>query len=263
MSTPDVPLRLDMTFELPGTAEQVWDAIATARGISSWFLPTDVDEREGGAIVLHMGDEHSPGTVTGWDPPRRFAYEETEWARLMGHDGAPVTPMATEFLIEARSGGTCVVRVVTSAFGAGADWEREAFESMEKGWTPFFQHLRLYLEHFAGQRATRLAVAADMPGSPERAVSAMRRAIGIGKPGQRVVARDLGGQVDRIQDDHLLLLLTDPMPGYLALYAYDKGDGVSGAEVGGYLFAADADEYVEREQPAWQAWLTGLAVPAS
>ena len=27
---PDVPLRLELSFELPGTPEQVWDAIATA-----------------------------------------------------------------------------------------------------------------------------------------------------------------------------------------------------------------------------------------
>jgi uncharacterized protein YndB with AHSA1/START domain len=263
MSTPDVPLRLDLTFELPGTPEQVWDAIATSGGISSWFLPTDVEEREGGTIVLYMGEDQSPGTITGWDPPRRFAYEEHDWASLMGHEGAPVTPLATEFLVEAESGGTCVVRVVSSAFGVGADWEREAFKSMEKGWTPFFEHLRLYLSHFAGQRATRLSVAADMPGAPEEAVSAMRHALGIEQNGQRIVARGLGGQVDRISDDHLLLRLTDPMPGYLALYAYDTGKGGSGAEVAGYLFSPDAEEYVKREQPAWKAWLTSLAVPAS
>jgi len=254
---------LELTYELPGTAEQVWDAIATSGGIGSWFIPTDVEERRGGTIVVYMGDEQSPGTVTGWDPPRRFAYEEPDWAGLMGQEGAVVTPLATEFLVEARSGGTCVVRVVSSAFGVGADWERQAFESMEKGWAPFFEHLRLYLSHFAGQRATLLSVAADMPGAPEEAVTAMRYALGIEQNGQRIVVRGLGGQVDRISGDHLLLRLTDPMPGYLAFYAYDTGKGGSGAEVRGYLFSPDAEEYVKREQPAWKAWLTSLAVRAS
>src|SRR5688572_2891023 len=111
--TPDVPLRLELTFEMPGPAADVWGAIATANGISSWFLRTDLEEREGGSIVTHMGDDaSSPGTVTGWDPPRRFAYEEPEWAALSGHDVDSVTPLATEFLVEAQSGGTCVVRVV-------------------------------------------------------------------------------------------------------------------------------------------------------
>ena len=60
-----VPHRMELTFVLPGTAEQVWDAIATANGISSWMLPTDVEEREGGAICYHMGpDMSSEGTVT-------------------------------------------------------------------------------------------------------------------------------------------------------------------------------------------------------
>ena len=84
---PDIPLRLEMTFELPGTPEQLWDAIATAQGVSAWFMPTDLEEREGGAIVTHMGEESSPGIVTGWDPPLRFAYEEPDWAALAGHAG--------------------------------------------------------------------------------------------------------------------------------------------------------------------------------
>ena len=34
--------------EVPGTPEEVWRAIATGPGISSWFVPSEVDEREGG-----------------------------------------------------------------------------------------------------------------------------------------------------------------------------------------------------------------------
>ena len=37
--------------------------------------------------------------------------------------------------------------------------------------------------------------------------------------------------------------------------------GSLGALVG-YLFADDAAEYVEREQPAWQEWLVGVAAGA-
>ena len=71
MTTPDVPLRMELTFELPGTPEQVWDAIATANGISAWIMPTDLEEREGGAVAFHMGEATGlvPGTVTGWEPP--------------------------------------------------------------------------------------------------------------------------------------------------------------------------------------------------
>ena len=49
------------------------------------------------------------------------------------HDLSSLTPIATEFLIEAASGGSCVIRVVTSAYGSGADWENEFFADMIVG----------------------------------------------------------------------------------------------------------------------------------
>jgi uncharacterized protein YndB with AHSA1/START domain len=277
---PDVPLRLELAVELPGTPELVWDAIATANGISSWFVPTDVDEREGGAVCFHMGEQDSPGTVTGWDPPRRFAYVEPDWATFSGRDPSSVSPLATEFLVEAQSGGTCVVRVVTSAFGTGADWEREFFDEMEQGWRPFFENLRLYLTHFPGQRVTSLSVAADVPGRADAVWSAGRQALGAEELGQRVDALGVHGRVERLGKEELLLRLTDPVPGFLAFYAFDKGEQVDqgdqgekgekgdkggdqvSATVQGYLFSDGAPAFVEREQPAWQAWLEGLAVPA-
>jgi uncharacterized protein YndB with AHSA1/START domain len=259
---------MELTFEMPGTPAQVWDAIATANGISAWFLRTDLEEREGGAICTHMGeDESSPGTVTEWDPPRgrepgRFAYAEPDWAGLSGHEGAPVTPLATEFLVEARSGGTCVIRVVSSAFGTGADWEREFFDEMERMWRPFFDRLRLYLAHFPGQRVTPLEAAAEFPGTPVAVWSAMRRALGVEEVGQTLDIRGLTAQVERIDDVQLLLRLTGPVPGLLAFVAFGIGDDAARAVVQGHLFSADAAAFVEREQPAWKAWLENLAVPA-
>lgn len=60
--------------------------------------------------------------VAGWDPPRRLVYEE-DWAALVGEDPDALSPLTSEFLVEARSGGTCIVRVTSSRFGIGADWE--------------------------------------------------------------------------------------------------------------------------------------------
>jgi hypothetical protein len=48
----------------------------------------------------------------------------------------------------------------------------------------------------------------------------------------------------------------------LNVYVYDWGDGKATAGVRAYLFSADAADYVRREEPAWQAWLQGLFVPA-
>ena len=260
---PDVRYSMEFTVEVPGTPEQVWDAIATARGISSWFLRTDLEEREGGAIVAYMGEGiDSPGTVTGWDPPKRFAYEEPDWASLAGHEGEPVTPLATEFLVAAQSGGTCVVRVVSSAFGTGAEWEREFFEGVERGWTPFFDRMRLYLTHFPGQRATQLDVSRTMEAPPGPVLQAMRNALGVDEVGQEVATRGVTGQVERIGQDDVLLRVTDPVPGLLGFAAFDNG-GSTAALVQGHLFSEAAPAFVEREQPAWKSWLDSLPVPAT
>ena len=48
--------------------------------------------------------------------------------RCAGHDAAAVTPLATEFLVEAPSAVRASSRVVSSAFGTGADWEQEFFD---------------------------------------------------------------------------------------------------------------------------------------
>jgi uncharacterized protein YndB with AHSA1/START domain len=267
MTTPstskNVPLRIEFSVEVPGTREQVWNAIATADGISAWFLPTDVEEREGGAIVVHMGETDSPGTITGWDPPRRLTYAEPEWAALTGHDVDSVTPLVTEFVVEAQSGGACVVRVTSSAFGTGADWEQEFMTDMKKYWMPYFDNLRLYLAHFSGQRATLLEASADLPGSTEAVLSAMRQALGAEAVGKPVDTRGVTGQVEQISDIHLLVRLDGPIPGLLAFFAIDKGDGSTTASIQGWLFSEDAAGFVEREQPAWKAWLENLAIPAT
>lgn len=265
MTTPDVPLRMELTFELPGTAEQVWDAIATANGITAWFTRTELEEREGGAICFSMGEgSESRGTVTGWQPPGRFAFVEPDWAELVGHGDANVGPMVTEFLVEAQSGGTCVLRVVSSAFGTGADWEEEFFEEMEKAWPSFFENLRLYLTHFPGQRVTSLEVSADIPGDAAALWPAVYEAIGAPTLGDSIAVRDVSGVVERIGDapmPHALLRLSDPVTGFLQLAAWDKGDGEAMVMVRGYLFSEDAPKYVEREASAWKAWLESAVVP--
>ena len=38
---------VQVEFEVPGTPEEVWQAIATGPGISSWFVPAEFDECDG------------------------------------------------------------------------------------------------------------------------------------------------------------------------------------------------------------------------
>ena len=97
---------VQVEVEVPGTPEEVWQAIATGPGISSWFVPVAFEERDGKPVALTVS--FGPGVeartvVTAWDPPRMFAHEADGWM-----PGSP--PMATEWSVEARGGGICIVR---------------------------------------------------------------------------------------------------------------------------------------------------------
>ena len=258
-TTPNVPYRLQFSVEVPGTPEQVWQAIATAKGMSAWFLPTEMEEREGGSLHISMGPGMgSDGRITGWDPPRRIAYEE-DWAALMGKDPEALSPLTSEFLVEARSGGTCIVRVTSSGFGTGADWESEFWADMGSSWMPFFDNLRLYLSRFPGQEATRLEVTASHPGDAEALWSTLHDALGLGEEGATVDIRGTTGRVERVGARQALIRLHAPVPGMLSVFTHGEGSGKATAGARAYLFSADAAEYVRREEPAWQDWLQGLS----
>ncbi|HEV2786546.1 MAG TPA: SRPBCC domain-containing protein, partial [Solirubrobacteraceae bacterium] len=173
-------------IEVPGTPEQVWEAIATGPGITSWFMPARVDEQEGGEIVHgHDAGFSSRGRVTAWEPPRRFVYEEGEAVGDAEH------PIATEWLGETRAGGTCIVRLVMSGFGPGDDFEK-ARESFSAGWRTALNDLRLYLTHFAGQAAAPITASGMAAGrTRDEGWEQLTGALGMppdAAPGDRVVA---------------------------------------------------------------------------
>ena len=64
---------------MPGTPEEVWQAIASGPGISSWFVPTTVEERVGGAVLSNFGPgiETFPPSPT-WEPPHRFVADSRD-----------------------------------------------------------------------------------------------------------------------------------------------------------------------------------------
>jgi uncharacterized protein YndB with AHSA1/START domain len=164
--------RMERTYEVAATPEQVWDAIATADGISAWMVPTRLDPQIGGEVSFDHGGFRSTGVITDYTPNHRFAYEEpwpisaeapipaemVEWFDGLGvplsevHDDlSSVTPIATEFLIESASGGSCVIRVVSSSFGRGADWENEFFAEMVAGWVELLDNLAAHLAEAASR----------------------------------------------------------------------------------------------------------------
>ncbi len=129
---------IQVEVEVPGAPEKVWQAIATGPGVSAWFVPTEIEEHEGGAIVSHFGPGmESRAKVTAWEPPHRFTAES-------GDLGPKAPPLATEWTVETHSGESCVVRVVHSLIASTGDWD-DQLASIESGWPTFFRNLRTYL----------------------------------------------------------------------------------------------------------------------
>jgi uncharacterized protein YndB with AHSA1/START domain len=270
MNTDETPLRtVEVGADVPGTPEQVWDAIATGAGIAAWFVPAEVEPREGGEIAYDFGGGmQGAGRVTAWEPPRRFAGEE-EWP---ASDTRPAARLATEFLVESRAGGTCVVRVVSSVFASGGDWERE-LGSMEEGWQLYLGNLRRYLAGFAGRPTASISVMADTASGRDDAWADVAVALGAADAaaGSRVStagteAPPLAGRVEQVVDSEhhrgLVLRLDEPAPGF-ALVLLFSWEGAWHVNVHAYLFGDEAAAVAERDAPAWRAWAAErFAAPA-
>lgn len=248
---------IQIEIEVPGTPEEVWRAIATGPGISAWFVPAEFEE-EGGkpvAVKLDFGPAmESRSAVTAWDPPRLFGREGAGWV-----PGSP--PIATEFSVEARAGGVCVVRVVQSLFSSTDDWDGQ-LTGAEEGWPGIARILRLYLTHFRGQRSAIMRLMAPVPGTAAEAWATLTGALGLGDVGvgQRWAvatgAPALGGVVEHVSETPYgaLLRLDQPGPGTAAFGTIEFGDLVM-ATVTFYMYGDEAAEHVARETPRWQAWI--------
>lgn len=245
---------VDMELVVPGTPEQVWQAIATGPGNTAWFTKTRIDENVGGALEFDFGPNgSSPGEVTRWEPPHRFGYVERDWC-----DDAP--PVATEITVTARSGDHCVVRMVHSLFTDSADWD-DQIEGFESGWPGHFAVLHTYLAHFAGQSAVtfHITAAGDLPQS--EAWKLLMTAFDldgadVGDLRTLGPARDdIVGLVERVYQDghqrHLLARLAQPTPG-IALIGSHAPAGRTIVGVNVFFYGADAPRLATTTEPAWQ-----------
>ena len=241
---------------VPGTSEEVWQAIATGPGVSSWFVPTEFEESDGRpvAVTANFGPgmvAHS--AVTAWDPPRMFAAQGEGWG------GSP--PIATEWSVQARAGGVCVVRVVHSLFASTDDWDNQ-LESTESGWPGFFRTLQIYLTHFRGQHSAIMQFVAPVVGSEAQAWETLTAALGLKgiDVGQHWTApagvRALGGVAEYVSQSpyDALLRLDKPGPGVAALGAFNCA-GQTMVALSFYHYGDQAAETAAREMPLWQAWI--------
>lgn len=251
--------------EVPGTPEEVWEAIASGPGITSWFVPTTLDGRAGGVTTSSFGPGmDSVAKITAWNPPHSFVAETSE----LGPDDPPV---ATEWIVEARGGGSCTVRVVHSWFTQSDAWDGQ-FEGHTYGWLSFFRVLRLYLAHFAGQAGTPVQVMGVAAPPKEAAWDAWTRPLGLAgaSVGDRVQTPDgvpaLAGTVEFAGQpawpEELLIRLDAPAPGIAHLVPHSMGGQVYLAHRL-YLFGEHAAEAAAEAEAAWTEWFAGHFAPAA
>ena len=247
---------IQVEVEVPGTPEEVWEAIATGPGISSWFYPTDVEPQVGGVLEYHTGSKMDvPATVTVWDPPHRFSHEGKD----CGPDGPPT---ATEWTIESRAGGRCLVRVVHSLFASTDDWD-DQLENFEAGWPVCFAVLRPYLAHFGGQRASIIRAMGPADGSAHDAWNACspRSSAGGLSPGERwasaVSGADLAGVVEESRSGRqpcTVFRLDQPAPGIAVASTYKIGARAT-VTLSIYFYGAGAPAAADRYEAGLQAWM--------
>jgi len=248
---------VQVELEVPGTPEEVWQAIATGPGISSWFVPAEIEERDGKPVAMKF--KFGPGiepraAITAWDPPRMFAGEGEVYG------GSP--PIATEWRIEARGGGLCIVRIVHSLFASTDEWDNQ-LEGAKSGWSGFLSILRIYLTHFRGQRSAIMQVTTPIASTEAEAWETLTAALGVKgvSVGQRWTTpagvSPLGGVVELVTENpyDALLRLDKPGPGIAALGAVTYPGGQSVVAMNLYLYGDQAAATVARETPVWQAWL--------
>jgi uncharacterized protein YndB with AHSA1/START domain len=247
---------VEMALIVPGTPEQVWQAMATGSGNTAWFTRTRIEEHVGGTIHFDFGPNgNSTGEVTVWEPPLRFGYVEREWS-----EGAP--PVATEITVTSRSGDRCVVRMVHSLFASTDDWD-DQLEGFESGWPAFFEVLRVYLSHFAGKKAASFFVMASTAVPHRKVWQRLTEMLGLAAANvgeERATPQQpecLSGIVERVQQDsrqrYIMLRLKAPAPGIALIGTYGTGNGTN-ASMAVYLYGDDVSRHAAASEPKWRDW---------
>ncbi|MFR9805512.1 SRPBCC family protein [Pseudonocardia sp. RS010] len=173
------PFEIRREVVLSASPEEVWRAIATPEGQAGWFM-AGPDPAESGAEI----DEDAPRRLE-----QRFGTQ------------------AIEYVLEARDGGSTVLRFVHSGM-AEDDWGDE-FETMTGfGWDLYLFTLGEYVRHFPGRPAVYVeAEAPNVPDAWKRILAA------LGDPAEGDVVEVLGvpGVVDKRTDHHLGVRTADSL----------------------------------------------------
>lgn len=227
---------------LPATPEDVFAAVTTGTG--AWMFPIEKVSAVGGA-----GPDDP--TVKAWEPPHRFEVRE---------EGEGGWFNALEYLIEAREGGTAVLRYVHSGVLGDDDWDGQ-YDGASLH-TDFYLHtLGQYLKYFTGRPAAFADVQGPAASITPDGFEVLLRALGV--TGTMTVGDRLRIELpgtdplDAVIDyrtEHFLGLRTDS-----GLYRF-FGRNAFKAPVGLtlHLFDGSGAGDAEKAGQAWQSWVEGV-----
>jgi uncharacterized protein YndB with AHSA1/START domain len=128
-------------MEIAAPADAVWRALTDATELTRWFpLEARVTPEVGGSVWMRWNDLYEGASrIEIWEPG-------THLRLAFPLDGPG--PVATDYYLAGR-GGTTTLRVVTSGFGEGADWDA-FYDGVHFGWTFELCALRHYVERHLG-----------------------------------------------------------------------------------------------------------------
>jgi hypothetical protein len=228
---------------LPASPEDVWDAVATAAGQAAWLFPSPMEPDGAGATV--------------WDPPHHFAVraEQGDWFN------------ALEFRIEAREGGTTLLRYVHSGIFVD-DWDTQ-YDAVQQH-TDFYLHtLGQYLRHFNGRGATYVGGGpGGIQGPPSSATPDGFRRLGLALGLDQSSAE---GDQARLTPEGLKPvqgILDYLRPNFMGVRSADSlycffGRNAFGAPVGMSIHVFDDDVDAKKVEREWQVWLNTALAPIS
>ena len=244
--------------EAPGSVDELWQAIGTGAGLSSWFTRSEFSVGADGQptqLIVHFGPGiSSAATITQWDPPRGFSVISDEFI-----PGGP--EVATDWNIEERDGKSCLLSV-EHGLSVDSDEYDNHIEATEAGWPAFFRILQIYMAHHRGEPCALLELmgaAAD----GDRAWEDVSSALGFSnaQPGDRFAAPagalPFSGLVDTVPGEtEVILHIDQPTSGVAHLFVWPINDQIL-LSLRFYLYGEDAATVVSRAEPRWRSWMEG------
>lgn len=252
---------IEKSVTINAPPEEVWKAIAEAEGIKAWFAPdAQVTPGVGGKVFASWGPGFEGTTrIDIWEPNQRLRTTDIRPEKQAETGYVARAELSVDYVLEGK-GGSTVLRLVHSGFGAGADWDDEV-DSHNRGWGVFLSNLKHFVEKYRGQRCKQTIAMQPLTGPGADAWSRLLGKNGFAREG-RLEGLAVGDkyQVQTAQGDVLEgTVATMDAPGALILDIENLAARLYVTVEKGFLFAAVLAYGPKAEGLAsrWQATIDG------